>query len=121
MNIEAIDGAAGIQRPHQAGHSTHAAHGSALFPSQPPAVCKLWTPQDYRAFLAVGERTFLEMESKGLLAEARMFGPRLKRYIPKECEAKALAMPKERAPEPAQLARARIERMKAGGSAQAGA
>jgi hypothetical protein len=118
--IQAIDGTAGIQSPGPTGLSSHATHGSAPIPSQ-TAGRRLWTPHDYRAFLAVGERTFLEMEAKGLLAEARMFGPRLKRYIPEECEAKALAMPKERAPEPAQLARARIERMKAGGSVQAGA
>ena len=93
-------------------------------PIQPGAQRKLWTPHDYRAYLAVGERTFLEMEAKGQLAAARMFGPRLKRYIPEECEARAFAMPQEKAPEPAQLAnarRARIDRMKAGGTTQAGA
>lgn len=121
MNLIAHGGQSLCQTPSPEGISTHAAHGSAMHPSQPSAGHKLWTPIEYRAYLAVGERTFLEMEAKGLLAEARMFGPRLKRYIPDECVAKAMAMPKEKAPEPAQLARARIERLKTTGNAGAAA
>ena len=85
---------------------------------------RLWTFKDYADFLAVSERTAAEMEAQGLLAEPVVLGPRLKRYIPDECEAKLRAMPRSKTSEPEQLAtarRARIERMKAGTSGQAAA
>ena len=78
----------------------------------------LWTDKDYARWLNVGERKFAEMESQGLTAAPVMLGPRLKRYVPAEAEAKLLEMPRSlQRDEPEHLAtarRAKIERMKAG-------
>lgn len=79
--------------------------------AEPPSLERLWTPRDYQNFLVVGERTYLEMEAAGHLAPPVILGPRLKRYIPEECRAKLLSMPRDKSAEPAQLRRARIERM----------
>ena len=77
---------------------------------------RLWSSRDYAEFLGVGERTFHELESSGVLADPVILGPRLKRYVPSECQARLLEFPRQRAAEPSQLRRARIDRMKAGPS-----
>lgn len=117
--MQAIGSQAGNQNPHQSGT---AGLSGAVPPASPPqAVGRLWSPREYQEFLGVGERTYLEMEAKGLLADAVLLGPRTKRYVPSECMAKVLAMPRDKAPEPAQLRRARIEKLKSSGASVAAA
>jgi hypothetical protein len=95
--------------------------GCSRSPSQSPSQPrKLWTFKQYVVdFLNVSERTGAELEAQGLLADPVILGPRLKRYIPEECEAKARSLPRTKAAEPEQLRRARIDRMKAGPAAAA--
>lgn len=85
----------------------------------------LWTDKDYAGFLKIGLRKFADMEAQGLLAAPVMLGPRLKRYVPAEAEAKLLEMPRSlQRDEPEHLAtarRAKIERMKGAPDGRVGA
>lgn len=105
-----LDGTRSGHARHDSGPIVSVEIGSAATP--PAHVEPAWTPREYRAYLKVSERTFHAMEAAGLLATARICGPRLKRYDPEACRAKFFALPTEKAPEPAQLRRARIDRAK---------
>ena len=103
-----------LRPSHNTGEA--ASTGGARSNEQPPTnlVRGMWTAHEYAAFLRVGLRTLAEMEAAGLTAVAVVLGPRMKRWLPDECEAAARRMSRQKLAEPAQLARARIERMKAG-------
>ena len=69
----------------------------------------------------VSERTFHAMRSKGLVPAPIVLGPRLLRWARADLEAAIAALPRKEAgaPEPAQLLRGKIERLKAGAGAEA--
>ena len=80
-----------------------------------PSPAALWNEAQAAAFYGVSGRKFAEMRAANMVPEPVVLGPRALRWIPEECHAAALTLPRLGKPtEPAQLARARIERMKAG-------
>ena len=66
----------------------------------------------------VSERTFHAMRAKGLVPHPIQLGPRLLRWARSDLEAAVAALPRQEPgpAEPAQLARGRIERLKAAAS-----
>lgn len=63
----------------------------------------------------VGLRSFIELQKEPWFPKPVMLGPRLKRHVVSELQAAVERMPRaDRSSEPAQLARARIDSLKAG-------
>jgi len=83
-----------------------------------PLPDRLWNFHQVCAFYGVSERKGAQMRADGLLPTPVVLGPRALRWIPSECMAAAVSsLPRKTQAElcePAQLLRARIERMKAG-------
>ena len=81
-----------------------------------PLPDRLWNFDQVCAFYGVSERKGAQMRAEGLLPAAVVLGPRALRWIPSECLAMtAGSLPRQDVLcEPAQLARARLARMKAG-------
>lgn len=77
----------------------------------------LWKEVDAARYFGVSVRKFALMRAAGQVPAPVVLGPRALRWIPSECEDAARNLPRARLQEPAQLARARIERMKAGAAA----
>ena len=71
----------------------------------------------------VSERTFHGMRSKGLVPAPIVIGPRLLRWSRADLEAAVASLPRQApgTPEPAQLLRGKVERLKAAASTSAGA
>ena len=72
------------------------------------------------AVLGVSERTFHTLRNEPWLPRPVVLGPRIVRFVRQELEQAAANMPRQKQPgtQPAQLARGRIEAMKARGVAQ---
>ena len=71
----------------------------------------------------ISERTFHAMRSKGLVPAPIVIGPRLLRWSRADLEAAVCSLPRQApgTPEPAQLLRGKVERLKAAASTSAGA
>jgi predicted DNA-binding transcriptional regulator AlpA len=85
---------------------------------------RLLTDREAAQVCGVGDRTYAELiATADWLPEPIVLGPRLRRWdLDELLEALRTRAPRgTKGSEPAQLRRARIERLKAGGSAQAGA
>ncbi len=120
-----------MQHPNDGGHATRqtvtpdavirerARHSAAMSAPVPASAPALLTDKQCAALLGVSERKFHEL--RPLLCKAVVLGPRCVRWIRSELEQAILALPRqEQVTAPAQLARARIERMKAVSMARAG-
>jgi predicted DNA-binding transcriptional regulator AlpA len=91
----------------------------AASPSPAPSASRpalLTAAQAAREVYGVSERTFHDMRARGIVPPAILLGPRLLRWSRADLEAATAAMPRQdRLPEPSQLLRRRVERMKATG------
>jgi len=116
-----IEGAAGIQTPHVAsGTGTNPVHSPAESAAQ--TLRRLLSDREAAQVLGVGDRTFAELiATADWLPTPIVFGPRLRRWDAEELlhAARTKAPRGSKGNEPAQLRRARIERMKAVGNAGA--
>lgn len=116
------EGATGSQTPPAAG--PEAAHRTTIRNESTAAPRRLLlSDREAATALGVGSRTFAEMiATADWLPAPIVFGPRLRRWDAEELlsAARTRAPRGDRRGEPAQLARARIERMKAAGGAAAG-
>ena len=88
-------------------------------PSSPVLAPALLTEDQAAQYLGVGSRKFRELRGEAWMCAPILLGPRHQRWSRAELDAAIAAMPRQAAKpdEPAQLARARIDRMKATGSA----
>lgn len=86
--------------------------GSVAFPT-------LLTDEQAAASLGVSVRKFHDLREEAWMPRPVVLGPRLLRWPRVEIEGAVARMPRQeaKAPEPAQLRRAKIEKMKAGASA----
>lgn len=67
---------------------------SASAPTLP--LGRLWREAEAAAYFGVKSRTFANMRAAGLVPEPLVLGPRCLRWVPAECEAAALALPRKR-------------------------
>lgn len=90
--------------------ATHSAGGSA-------SAKILLTDAEGAAALGLSPRLFAQLMHEPWFPRPVVLGPRLKRHVRAELEAAVASMPRQAEPraEPAQLLRARIERMKSPG------
>jgi len=96
----------------QQGNASSAAHTAES--NRRPAL--LTAAEAARDIYSVSERTFHNMRARGLVPAPVVLGPRLLRWVRADLEAATATLPRqERATEPPQLLRSRIERMKAAG------
>jgi len=96
--------------------AAHAVLG-AHFPAHSAASKLLLSDQELAAALGVGLRTCLELQNEPWAPKAVVLGPRLKRHRPEEWDRALAALPRQdRAMEPAQLRRGRIDSIKQGTS-----
>lgn len=119
--VQHIEGTAGSQSPR---HATAAGSPAAHSPREPHAqtLRRLLSDRDAAKVLGIGERTFADLvASADWLPIPIVLGPRLRRWDADELiEAARTRAPRgSKGQEPAQLRRARIERMKAGGTVAA--
>ena len=87
-------------------------------PPEPSAtgVPILLSDEQARSLFGVGLRTWLELMGQAWMPQPVTLGPRLRRWVRDELLHAVQSMPRSgRPPEPAQLRRARIERMKTEG------
>lgn len=123
--MHVVDGVAGSQTPRQASPIGQAPVQSAAQSATETAaqtMRRLLSDREAARVLGVGDRTFAELiASANWLPTPIVFGPRLRRWDADELlhAARTKAPRGEKGSEPAQLRRARIERMKATGSAGA--
>lgn len=95
-------------------------HAAAAQPQRPAILPVLLDDEQSAALLGVSRRTFHALRAEPWWpVRAVVLGPRLTRWPRAELEQAIAVMPREKSKgsEPAQLARARIERMKAGAAA----
>ena len=119
-----VDGVTGSQTPRQPGSAEPGLSQSAK-ESTAQALRRLLSDREAAQVLGVGDRTFAELiATADWLPTPIVFGPRLRRWDADELlQAARTKAPRgaKGASEPAQLRRARIERMKATGNAGAAA
>lgn len=118
-HLEAISGQAVRQAPARyaaaadaESHSASKSTGSVAFPT-------LLTDEQAAASLGVSVRKFHDLRDELWMPRPVVLGPRLLRWPRVEIESAVARMPRQeaKAPEPAQLRRAKIEKLKAGASA----
>lgn len=127
--MHVVDGAAGKQAPHHASPAGEApvqsdAQSATKTAAQTAAqtLRRLLSDREAARVLGVGDRTFAELiANANWLPTPIVFGPRLRRWDADELlqAARTKAPRGAKGAEPAQLRRARIERMNATGNAGA--
>lgn len=123
--MHVVDGAAGKQAPHHAspaGEAPVQSDAQSATKTAAQTLRRLLSDREAARVLGVGDRTFAELiANANWLPTPIVFGPRLRRWDADELlqAARTKAPRGAKGAEPAQLRRARIERMKATGNAGA--